>query len=252
MKKVFLLLLLACFELCAVSARGFDKNIPEAWLNGICIQSDTTFGSTTFLGVFDFVKPETFVVGKDGVGELCIKCVSDKQLKHPIVKNQSFGKNASKLIAYAVKHHYWLALIGLYKSKLTFVSLIPYDIEVESTLPEIVPGIDEEKWCNEGITFAPIPKKGVVTKMHFPCSLALDNGNAILLNEEEASYINWYKNYMYIENVPASALSLLRFLVKHHPSTYITYDKATRKIYKIRLDPKWNETIIVGGTKSSR
>lgn len=251
MKKVFLLLLLACFELCAVSAHIIKKDIPKAWLNGIRIQSAESSDGTSSI-VFDIVKPESFVVGKDSVGELCVKYVSDKQLKHPIVIKQRFGKNESRLIAYAVKHHYWLALIGLYDSKLTFVSLIPYNLETKSTLAGIAPEKEEEKWSTEGITFASIPENGVVTKICFPCSLALDDGNAIIINEEVANFVNWYKCYMCIEKVPASALPLLRFSVEQQYPVYITYDKATRKIYKIRLDPKWNETIIVGGTKSGR
>ncbi len=243
MKKIFLLLL-ACLELSAVSAHGFNKNIPEAWLNEISIRPITPSDSASNIMQF-IAKPGSFVVGKDGMGELSISIIQQSKRVPPVVVKANFGKEASKLILYAVKHNYWLFLnASLFFTDVFSVSLIPYDLEIRNVLLGPAMEKPEEQWITDGVTFGANPNCELVTEDHNPSFLGLGDDNAILINDGGITS-DWKKSCMHIDNVPDSLVPFLRFLVRFNAHVYITYDKATRKIYKIQLFKEWNDTIII-------
>lgn len=249
---IFIAVLLSSF---LSFAQTGDGSVPAAWLKGI--------NPTTGKQAKDFthemlalVEPLALKVNLNGISTLIFDKMSASS-PNKCARTWNLSSEAQDLINYAIGHRQWLCLI--YKDKknegflenlssILSLSLIPYTFETADSVGGAVPETERPEWTKESITFSGEIKGDTVTEFFVIPMLALENGNAYLvrggINDMLAT--KGSRDYLHIDNVPTSALPFLRFLIKKHAGAFVTYDKATLKVYKMRLHPGWDETIIIG------
>lgn len=102
-------------------------------------------------------------------------------------------------------------------------------------------------WSQKGFTFASVEEKNTVTQLNWVMMLAFDEGKAIIVTTDNYTFPkkSGQFDYLYIKDVPLRSVRFLRFITAQQAATYITYDKRTGEILKMRLDPEWNKTVIL-------
>ncbi|HCC87319.1 MAG TPA: hypothetical protein DEQ17_03560 [Prevotella sp.] len=257
MKHLFFLLSFLLLSSSVILAASPEDSIPREWLEGVSLKPCKKLSRLEC--DYNIVRPYNFHVLKDGLGCVFICQVGTKFLEDPLLIDYYFGAEVSKMIDYAVKHHYWLEIISSSendifsrKRNIVSVSLIPYNLEgTYSYLPPCPEEIDST-WSETGVSIAPAPASGVVTRVLSPFFLGLNNNHAIIINGYHSFMYKWDEYCFHIDNVSRPALALIRLIIKYQTPADVTYDEKTRKIYKIRLNPEWNDTIIVGKAPASR
>lgn len=248
---VFIAVLLSSFPSLAQTG---DDAVPTSWLEGINPRTGKEV-ETLANGMLALLEPNALETNADGTSTFTFSKVSSSSLNKR-VRTWSLSSEARNLISYAISHRQWLCLIhkkdkreGDFLENLSSIlslSLIPYSFETEDSVGGEVPKTEKPEWTKEGVTFSDYTQGDTITEFWGVPMFALKNGNAYLvrgvINDMVVS--KEFRDYLHIDNVSASALPFLRFLIVKRGGAYITYDKSTLKVYKVRLCP--DETLIIG------
>ena len=253
---IFIAVLLSSFPSLAQTS---DDAVPAAWLKGINPRTGKP-AKTLPKETLALLEPNALKANADGTLTFTFSKVCSST-SNKRVRTWKLSMEAQNLINYAINHRQWLYFI--YKDKIgerilnnissvSSLSLVPYSFESEDSVGGEVPDTVKPEWTKEGMTFSDDIKGDTITRFYGIPMFALKNGNAYLLRGVINDFfpMKGFRDYIHIDNVPASALPFLRFLVKKWQAAYVTYDKATLKVYKVRLAPWWNETIIIGKDKA--
>lgn len=254
---IFIAVLLSSFPSFAQTS---EDAVPAAWLKGINPRTGKQVKTLPDVSLA-LVEPLDLKSNLDGTSTITFDKVSSSTT-YKRVRTWKLSAEVQNLISYAIEHRQWLNFVYKYKkyergfleniSDILSLSLVPYSFESEDSVGGEVPESVKPEWTKYGVTFSDDIKGDTITRFYGIPMFALKNGNAYLLR----GFINdffpmkGFRDYIHIDNVPASALPFLRFLVKKWQAAYVTYDKATLKVYKVRLAPWWNETIIIGKDKA--
>lgn len=249
---IFLAVLLSSFQLFAQTS---DGEVPSSWLEGI--NPRTGKKVKLCLGKsMRLLEPVSLKTNVDGTSTFSFDKVSATS-PNKGVRTWKLSAEARNLISYAINHRQWLSFAYEDKreekileniSSVLSLSLVPYSFESEDSVGGEVPEKERPEWVKDGVTFSNDIKGDTITKAKIFPMLALKNGNAYLMMAGANIFVtNGFRGCFYhIDNVPTSALPFLRFLVKNNAVVFVTYDKSTLKIYKLRLYAGWNETIVIG------
>ena len=253
MKRLIFILFAVLLSSFTLFAQTSDDAVPTSWLKGInpMTGKQVDILSNEFLAL---VEPIDLKVNPNGISTLIFDKVS-ASTPNKRVRKWNLSSEAQKLINYAISHRQWLCLI--YKGKkndgflenlfsILSLSLVPYSFETEDSVGGAVPESSKPEWETEGMTFSDDFKGDTITRFESVEMFALKNGNAYLVRGG-INNMFWSKgsrDYLHIDNVPASALPFLRCLIVKCAGAFITYDKSTLKVYKMRLYP--GETLIIG------
>lgn len=226
--------------------------MPASWLEGIDPRTGKQVG-ILYDEALSLVEPLKLKLNSDGTSTFIFDKVSaSSPNKH--VRMWKLSSEARYLINHAISHRQWLCLVHKIKhygfldnlSSILSLSLIPYTFETEDSVGGPIPKTIKPEWEKDGMTFSDEIEGDTVTRLESVEMFALKNGNAYLvrggINNMFAA--KGSRDYLHIDNVPASALPFLRYLIAKCAGAFITYDKSTLKIYKMRLYP--GETLIIG------
>ena len=85
-----------------------------------------------------------------------------------------------------------------------------------------------------------------MTQLNWVMMLAFDEGKSIIVTKDNYTFSkkSGQFDYMYINDVSLRSVRFLKFITTLQAATYITYNRRTREIIKMRLDPEWNKTVI--------
>ena len=124
------------------------------------------------------------------------------------------------------------------------VSLLPYQFESINLKQKLEK--EDRAWSQKGFTFAPVEGKDTVTQLNWVMMLVFDEGKSIIVITDNYTFPkkSGQFDYMYINDVPLRRVRFLKFIATLQAATYITYNRRTREIIKMRLDPEWNKTVI--------
>lgn len=247
---IFIAILLSSFPSFAQSS---DGTVPTSWLEGINPRTGkrVNISSVEFLVLME---PLSLHTNPNGTSTFTFDKVSASS-PNKRVRTWKLSSEARNLINHAIYNHQWLCLI--YKDKkgdgfldnlssILSLSLIPYTFETEYSLGGPVPETIKPEWEKVGMAFSDEIKGDTITTFENVEMFALKNGNAYLVRGVTNNLFaaKGYRDYLHIDNVPTSALPFLRYLISKCAGAFITYDKSTLKVYKMRLYP--GETLIIG------
>ncbi len=255
MKRLIFIFFAVLFSSLPSLAQTGDDAVPASWLKGI--NPRTGKQVKLFLGKpMYLLEPEALKTNADGTSTFSFSKVSASSM-YKRVRTWNLSTEAQNLINYAINHHQWLSFVYNNKknedmleniSSVLSLSLLPYSFESEDSVGGAVPETEDPEWVKEGVTFSDDIKGDTITKAQTFPMLALKSGNAYLMMAGADIFVtDSFRGCLYhIDNVPASALPFLRFIIKNNAVVFVTYDKSTLKVYKIRLYSGWNETLIIG------
>lgn len=245
---LFVLLFLASIATFAQDARSV---LPKTWLEGVDVTTGKPVGNMAGKGTVVSIAPQSVTYG----GGASPTVVTFRQCPGSMPANYSYGwfanSEVQNLLHEAVAHRWWLQFV----CKKTDESINPLDSAISvSLLPyqfESANLKQQEKadmaWSQKGFTFASVEEKDTVTQLNWVMMLAFDEGKAIIVTTDNYTFPkkSGQFDYLYIKDVPLRSVRFLRFITAQQAATYITYDKRTGEILKMRLDPEWNKTVIL-------
>lgn len=255
MKRFILLFSIFLLSVTFSYAQTNESTIPQSWLEGINPRTGKQVKNLSG-ELLLLVKPETLETHSDGTSTFTFSKASGA-ITYKRVRTWKLSAEGQSLIKNAINNRWWVFFIYKDKKKgellddfpsILSLSLVPYDFETADSIGGPVPEKEKPEWITKGVTFSNVAKGDTVTHWGSINMLALKNGNAYFAvggyNDLVAD--KGYRDFFHIDHVAASALPFLRFIVKNDAIPYITYDKSTRKVYKIRICPGWNEKIMIG------
>lgn len=251
MKQISLLVVLFLVTATSFAQESARSLLPQSWLEGVNITTGKPVGNMVGKGSIVCVAPLSVTYG----GGTSPTTITFRQSPENMRANYSYGWYANgevqNLLHEAVAHHWWLQFV----CKKTGESINPLDSAISvSLLPyqfESANLKQQEKadraWSQKGFTFASVEEKDTVTQLNWVMMLAFDEGKAIIVTTDNYTFPkkSGQFDYLYIKDVPLRSVGFLRFITAQQAATYITYDKRTGEILKMRLDPEWNKTVIL-------
>ena len=237
---IFIVFLLSSFQSFAQTG---DGTVPTSWLEGINPRTgkQVNISSVEFLVL---VEPLSLHMNPNGTSTFTFDKVSGST-PNKRIRTWKLASEARNLINHAISNRQWLCLVYKRKHKgsledlssfLSF-SLIPYSFETEDSLGGPVPETIKPEWEKVGMAFSHEIKGDTITTFESVNMFALKNGNAYLVRgvTNDLFATKGSRDYLHIDNVPATALPFLRSLLSKCAGAFITYDKSTLKVYKMRL-----------------
>lgn len=235
-------------------AQSTEDEVPTSWLEGINPRTGkrVNISSVEFLVLME---PLSLHTNPNGTSTFTFDKVSASS-PNKRFRTWNLSSEARNLISHAINHRQWLCLVhklnkgrgDLFEnlSSVLSLSLIPYTFETEDSVGGPVPETIKPEWEKDGMTFSDDIKGDTITTFESVDMFALKNGNAYLVRgvTNDLFATKGSRDYLHIDNVPASALPFLRSLISKCAGAFITYDKSTLKVYKMRLYK--GETLIIG------
>ena len=233
-------------------AQTGDGTVPTSWLEGINPRTGkrVNISSVEFLVL---VEPLSLHMNPNGTSTFTFDKVSGST-PNKRIRTWKLASEARNLINHAISNRQWLCLVYKRKHKGSLedlssflsLSLIPYSFETDDSLGGPVPETIKPEWEKVGMAFSHEIKGDTITTFESVNMFALKNGNAYLVRGVTNNLFaaKGYRDYLHIDDVPDSALPFLRYLISKCAGAFITYDKSTLKVCKMRLYK--GETLIIG------
>lgn len=249
-------LIIICFfmGLCSAEAQEQKSGVDNLWLSGINVLTGKGVDIYNLPGspLMNYLSPESIKCHQDGTVTVAFRKYISSQTK-PRTFTWRMSPAAQELIRYAVRNHQWVNIIAdeiigmATPNSNAAIVLEPYNFESADSVGGTIPEKALDEWSKIGITFPMNEVGDAETTALCPCLLAVENGNAIIQTEGTSLFSTKEgKAYFTIKNVSAPALQLLRFAVKNQAILHFTYDKNTKAVSKLQLDPEWDKSFIVG------
>lgn len=241
-------------QVSAIEAQEVKPGVDSLWLSGLDVLTGKSVDIYNLAGhpCMNYFSPESVVCHQDETVTVTFRkyITTQTQLRSFTWR---MSPTVQKLIGYAVRNHQWVNIITSGKLETgaqdpnAAITLEPYNFESIDSIGGTVPEKELTAWSVDGMTFPLADKGDIVTSQLCPCLLAVENGTAIIQTEGTSLFpTKEGKAYFTIRNVTPSAMQLLRFAVKNNAVLIVSYDKKTKSVAKLRLDPKWNKPIIIG------
>ena len=252
MKQISLLVVLFLVTAASFAQESARSLLPQSWLEGVNVTTGKPVGNMVGKGSIVCVAPLSVTYG----GGTSPTTITFRQSPDNMRANYSYGWFANgevqNLLHEAVAHHWWLQFvckktgesINPLDSAIS-VSLLPYQFESTNLKQKLEK--EDRAWSQKGFTFTPVEGKDTVTQLNWVMMLAFDEGKAIIVTTDNYNFPkkSGQFDYLYINDVPLRSVRFLKFITTLQAATYITYNKRTREIIKMRLDPEWNKTVIL-------